>query len=268
MKLHYIRVNPSGNITLLVTDFVPRQRQNEIARRLMQLDPGAEQVGFLEEPSVPGARARLQMMGGEFCGNATMALAGWLARQDDLPDGEECIYPLEISGARRLIPCLIRREGEVCIGTVPMPVPEEIASREILPGISLPLVRFEGISHLIVAKGEITPARAVEGIAQWCAGMNADALGILFTDEEYSALRPLVYVRSTDSAVWENSCGSGTAAIGAYLAYSKKGKVQLELKQPWENTRICVSAACSGEKVSRLEISGRVMVEACCTAEM
>lgn len=268
MKLNYIRMNPSGNITLLVTDPVPRREQSEIARRLMQLDPTAEQVGFLEAPSVPGARARLQMMGGEFCGNASMSLAAYLALQDDLPEGEERIYPLEVSGADRVIPCLIRREGEGCTGTVPMPLPRRIGRVQVLPGVQAPAVCFDGIAHIIIAQNEITPAQAEAGIAALCADMDIDALGILFTGESFRALRPLVYVRSTDSAVWENSCGSGSAALGAYRAFQQRGRVQLEIVQPCPDTRIAVSAKCVGEKVSRIEITGQVRLEAYRTAQL
>ena len=40
---------------------------------------------------------------------------------------------------------------------------------------------------------------------------------LLSPDE--SAVTPLVYVRSTDSAVWESSCASGTAAVGAWASF-------------------------------------------------
>lgn len=261
MNLRYIRMNPSGNITLLVTDDVPRAQQSEIAGRLMQLDPSAEQVGFLEEPGIPGARARLQMMGGEFCGNATMSLAAFLALQDHLPEDEEHTYPLEISGADRLIPCFITRNGETITGTVPMPLPQAIGEIEVLPGVKLPMVRFDGISHIIISGNEITPEQARERVADLCAALEADALGMLLTDAQFGALKPLVYVRSTDSAVWENACGSGTAAIGAYCAFQQGRGVQLNIAQPCPDTNIAVSASLSGGRVSRIEITGKVRME-------
>ena len=268
MNLNYIRMNPSGNITLLVTDPVPRKDQSEVARRLMQMDPGVEQVGFLEKACVPGARARLQMMGGEFCGNATMSLAAYLALRENLPEGEERIYPLEVSGADQVIPCRIVRDGEKCRGTVPMPLPREIVSAEILPGVQVPLVRFDGIGHAIIARNEITPEQAEARISALCAEWNTDALGILFADDQAWALRPLVYVASTGSAVWENSCGSGTAAIGAWQADLQKGKVQLKIAQPCPDTCIAVQAQCGGARISKLEITGTVRLEAYLSAQM
>ena len=59
------------------------------AARLLEPDcVGGEQVGYLEAPSDERAAARLQMMGGEFCGNATMALGALLCRREALADGE------------------------------------------------------------------------------------------------------------------------------------------------------------------------------------
>ena len=258
--MNYVKINPSGNITLLVTEPVPRAKQSEIANRLMQLDRDAEQVGFIEKAGLPGAIARLQMMGGEFCGNATMSLAAYLAGREKLSDGEEKIYPLEVSGADGLIPCRIRRSGDDFIGTVPMPLPREFAEAEILPGLRVPLVRFAGIDHAVVPEGRLTKAQADAIIAGLCASLDGEALGILLLSDDGRRMCPLVYVRSTDSAVWENSCGSGTAAVGAYHAFNRKENVRLDIAQPCPDTCIGVMAAYADGRISRLEITGKVRV--------
>ena len=92
MKLHFLKFNPTENMTLLVTDPVPRELQGPLAARLMEnRSIGAEQVGYLEKASLPGARARLQMMGGEFCGNASMCMAVFLTRDELPPEGEKAV---------------------------------------------------------------------------------------------------------------------------------------------------------------------------------
>lgn len=90
----FSKLIPGGNATILLTDpALPPEQLPEIAARLM--DPmhiQAEQVGALysETPSpfsVPGRAAslpHLQMMGGEFCVNATRCAALLLARQGRL----------------------------------------------------------------------------------------------------------------------------------------------------------------------------------------
>ena len=70
MEIHFVIADPAGNITAIVKDGVADDDYRSVAAAIMQ-DPQwkVEQVGFITEPKV-GGEARLQMMGGEFCGNA------------------------------------------------------------------------------------------------------------------------------------------------------------------------------------------------------
>lgn len=64
-------LNPGGNITALV-EWIPinRSARKTINDKIMKVFPKVEQVGFLDR-SIP----RLEMAGGEFCGNATRCAA-------------------------------------------------------------------------------------------------------------------------------------------------------------------------------------------------
>ncbi len=233
MKLKFVKLSPTRNITILVTDPVPRAQHASVSEKLMDNEcVGGEQVGFVEAPGMPGARARLQMMGGEFCGNASMSLAAWLAYQDGLADGASAEIPLEVSGAEGLVGCRIVRRGEVYTGSVAMPAPLCIREEDFGNGQRWPVVHFPGISHAIVPESALAPGQAKACIAAWCEKLDAEAMGILLLSEDLSGFIPLVYVRSTGSAVWEHGCGSGTAAIGAYLAEKNGGRADCSLKQP------------------------------------
>lgn len=261
MKLRFAKLNPTENMTILVTDPVPRDRHSAVAEALMAYGSvGGEQVGFLEKPTLPGARMRLQMMGGEFCGNATMSLAALLAFRENLPDGGEAVYPLEVSGADGIVPCRIRRSGDVCRGTVCMPLPEEIREVEFPDGVRCPVVFFPGIAHAIVREGVLRASEAPRCIPRWCEACETDAIGIILADDALDRIHPLVYVRSTSSSVWERGCGSGTAALGAYLAHERRGDAALDVAQP--GGTIHVEAEWDGERISRLEISGDVRLAA------
>lgn len=256
MKLNFAKLSPTQNMTILVRDAVPRARQSDVAARLMAYGSvGAEQVGFLETPSLPGARLRLQMMGGEFCGNASMSAAALLALEDGLADGEERVYPLEVSGAEGLVNCRIARRGEGYLGTVRMPLPRSFAQVG-----GYPAVLFDGIVHVLVPENEMTDAQAEVFAAQRCAELGADALGVLLIDREKSAFRPLVYVRATDGAVWEHGCGSGTAALGAHAAQLRQEDVSLSFEQP--GGRMQVRALWREGRVAQIEISGEVRIAA------
>ena len=267
MLVQYARLNPTGNMTAIVTNSVPRAEQPRVAARLMARGCDfAEQVGFLEAAALPGARVRLQMMGGEFCGNASMSTAALLALKDGLADGAEAVCPLEVSGAEGLVNCRIRREGESFLGTVEMPLPEEISEAELFSGTPFPLVRFPGIVHAILPEDALSPEEAQTRIPALCAALNADAMGILLTDREFTRMRPLVYVRATNSAVWEHGCGSGTAALGAYAAARSGRDAALAVSQ--SGGTICVRAVWRQGAVRKIEISGRVTLEETGEAEL
>ena len=100
MELRYTVIDPTKNITLLVTTPVPRDVQPRVAAELLQRERDAEQVGFAE--GLAAGEPRLQMMGGEFCGNATMSMATWLHRE--MPVGESCALTLPVSGAPEPVP--------------------------------------------------------------------------------------------------------------------------------------------------------------------
>ena len=77
LELDLLRADPAGNITLLVLTPVSPALRPAAARELLRRH-GAEQAGFLVPPRL-GGDCRLEMMGGEFCGNAAMASACYLA---------------------------------------------------------------------------------------------------------------------------------------------------------------------------------------------
>ena len=61
-EIRYVTLDPTGNITCLVTAMPPDADEAAVTRRLMR---ECEQVAFLEAPAQPGARARIRLMGGE-----------------------------------------------------------------------------------------------------------------------------------------------------------------------------------------------------------
>ncbi len=261
MKLKFAKLNPTENMTILVTDPVPRNLQGAVAEALMAYGSvGGEQVGFVEAATLPGARARLQMMGGEFCGNATMSLATLLALEGALPDGGEAVYPLEVSGAAGIVNCRIRRDGDACRGAVRMPLPEAIRDVTFPGGARCPVVFFPGIAHAIVREGVLRASEAERCISAWCDACGAEAFGIILTDDALDRIRPLVYVRATQSSVWERGCGSGTAALGAWCAAQRRGSVDIGVAQP--GGTIQVRAGWTGNQVSEIEITGTVRLAA------
>jgi diaminopimelate epimerase len=116
-------------------------------------------------------------------------------------------------------------------GSVNMPAPGKIETRA-LPGAGKhPVVSFDGISHIILEE-PILKEDAEVLAGEWCRALGADAVGLMFLDRAQDTLTPLVYVPSAGTLFWENSCASGTTAVGAYLAAESGKHVVKALRQP------------------------------------
>ena len=252
-QLRYTILDPTGNITALVESPVDPARQPAAAAALMARHPAVEQVGFLRLETSPGSpvRGALRMAGGEFCGNASLCAAA-LVLLDRGPHsgGDRETVRLRVSGAAEPVTVRLNRTGPDSFrGGVRMPpalgVTEEVFSAGGANG-RLPVVRMEGISHIVV--GPASPffdllgdrPAAEAAVRAWCAALSADGLGLMFLEGEGPARRltPLVYIPGSGTVFWENSCASGTAAAGRYLAEQAGGPAALTLAEPGGSLRV------------------------------
>ena len=243
IEVRYHRADPTGNITLLVETPVAPERRSAVAAALMQLEPDAEQAGFLLETP---AGLRLEMAGGEFCGNASMSAAAWLCAR------EGCCgrVTLGVSGAKTPVEVDVQppQNGSYACA-VTMPPPDAVADCLLPLGDalrSLPAVSFGGLTHLLVEESLPRPDAELL-IRQWCASLCADALGLMLYSQKAQRLDPLVYVPAAGTCVWERSCASGTTAVGLILAKRANAEVRLTLNEP--AGRLTVTADPTGRAV-------------------
>lgn len=230
--------DPAGNRTAFVEGTVPREQFAAIGAILLK-DPElrAEQVGFAC-PSEPGAAGRLEMMGGEFCGNAARSFGMWLGLKNGKTTGDT--VSIEISGSHAILDVQIGENG----ASVSMPLPLEMIEISVpeIPGqgnpslahngfVHYPAVVFEGITHVILEHVEPTEAIAHSVIQEAARKTDAEAAGAIFIRRDH--MTPAVWVRATDSFIWESSCGSGTLAAAVWLGRSMKaGTYSCTLTQP------------------------------------
>ena len=257
MKLNFVKMNPAGNTTIFIFDQLPRSIHGKVAKYLMKTNfLCADQVGFVEKPHSQYATAHLQMMGGEFCGNALRALAALLFLKDYpkiykqretetdsfVSRGDYAVVPLEISGYDGILKAevkLIDGINGILWSETPIPVPLKIKKVNFdLPCLNLTkegtVVKFPGIIH-VVFKGIIPEKKIVFDVKEQLKIMdtNVDVLGIMFYQPNRKIMTPLVYVRASDSLIWEGSCGSGSVAVASAIAVKKKENIKgLKLKQP------------------------------------
>jgi diaminopimelate epimerase len=244
--MEIVIADPAKNITLFVFDAGgDRETRAETARALLKDSRfGAEQVGFVLPP-VPGTAGRrlwrLEMMGGEFCGNAARSFGFFIAREMGLCG--RVPVTIEISGMET--PLVVTVDTEAGTAEAGIPKPRAIDRVEIsggeLEGRDFPLVIFDGIVHVIalnIKPEEKTFHRIKAAAEKRCQDLSEesvcpDALGVMFYDTKDRFMRPAVYVAATDSLVFESSCGSGTAALAAWETRNAgDGESRLEVKQP------------------------------------
>lgn len=253
-SIRYVTLDPTGNLTCLVLDPVPEENRAAVTAALMSR---CEQVGYLQETNAPRAKARLQMMGGEFCGNASMATAAWLAREDGAAG--ETVVPLEVSGIGEVLDCRVRPLPDGCWeGTVAMP-PVLAVREETVQGRKAALVRLEGIVHLILENQPMEKAEAEAFLRCFAGTVQEPAAGLLLWDSERRFMKPLVLVKESGTLVWETGCGSGTTAVGAWLALRRAdGVTRSAISQP--GGTILAEAEAADGQIRSVRITGRVRI--------
>ena len=243
------KVTPGGNPTILLRgqDIPPAQRASVAACIMSHQHIGGEQVGYVRFEGEP----RLDMMGGEFCLNATRAFAAVLASRGLLHRcGSVLSGSVEVSGADSPVRVRVtEREGdlplaEACLHFDTLPQPETC-------GNGLSLVRVPGIAHLI-HQHDAAPLPTEDRLSAFCADeRNAlsldkeEAVGHLWlrhaddgTDTCTNCgkalllvLDPVVWVRDTATLCFESACGSGTLAC-ALAEHAASGTTDFAIVQP------------------------------------
>ncbi|MFN2748282.1 MULTISPECIES: diaminopimelate epimerase [Bacillus] len=265
--IDFIKCNPTQNMTILVKTNYPADEYKHIAAKMMSYDSVyAEQVGFIEKPLNERAAAHLQMAGGEFCGNACMALAAFIASEKDLKQHDWTEVLLEVSGADQLIMCQVKKNVDEYNCRVAMPIPEKIEQKTVKydgSDLNLIIVRYHGFLHIVIEVKECseTVREKAQSLAKLLGvTLDANLIGVLLYQPKSDELAPLIYVPHLDSMVWERGCGSGTASIGAYLAWKNKRGIRANIKQPGGTIR--VFADVEKEELTNLIIEGSVSIVA------
>ena len=235
------KVTPSGNPTILLkAEDVPPARRAEVANAVMSPQHiGGEQVGYVRLDGTP----RLDMMGGEFCLNATRSFAsvldslGLLERVGDVASGL-----VEVSGVEEKVAVRVTHSenalpfAEACLHF------EELPEPELLPG-GLRLMRVPGIAH-IVQSGAVPSSSELSAFCREqrraLALEKEEAVGHLWlgvpergTQKGEAALdlSPVVWVRDTATLCFESACGSGTLAC-ALAEHARTGAAAFSITQP------------------------------------
>jgi diaminopimelate epimerase len=226
MKIEVVIADPAGNRTAIVRSGLPRADRAAAAAKLMEdKSLGIEQVGFETRPLYGGSAGRIEMAGGEFCGNAARSY-GYLLCSERGTD--HC--KIEISGTREQLEVICDPERSTSAAQMPMPEKLEMVGDD--PSQMYPLVVFRGIAHMLcrhVAPDEAFADRMIRKF-----GERYSAFGIQFLEEEEAEavqtdgtgktakITPVVYVAGADTCFWEKACASGALAMAWFETQNKK----------------------------------------------
>lgn len=208
---NYFRANPCGNITgFVVAPVYPGYRKAYTDCIIEQIDKDVEQVGFIS-PAYEGAPLRMDMMGGEFCANATRAYGLYSAGfydTDGLVDIE--VYVSGHQGTTDVIADVKNQKAYVALDA---PIGRENLT---IDGKDCTLIKLHGISHLVVEVEEDRDFvdKALEVLKK---DHKDEAYGVLFFNKDKLEMIPYVYVEGSETLFREGSCGSGTVAVVNYL---------------------------------------------------
>ena len=245
LTVEALRADPAGNVTILVLSPVEPRLRAAAAVALLN-GYGGEQAGFIVPP-VSGGAARLEMMGGEFCGNALRCLGLWYAAARPGAAGRP--VPMEISGVDGTLS--VTADPADGLVSARMPLPAALGER-----LGMPTAEFPGIVHALCREDVPDAARARRLTAALAAECGAPAAGIMYLAADGHTMRPAVYVAGTDTLYFENSCASGSAAAAAILSAAEKRDAEYVFRQP--GGALAAGARWEGGALQELTVSGRV----------
>ncbi len=265
MKLRVVRANPAGNITLYVLDPVEPARRAALAAKLMEdRSLGAEQVGFACQPRA-GFDGRMEMAGGEFCGNASRAYGMLLARERGLTGRAH--FTLEVSGSDGPVDVDVDAAAGTASASMPLP---EACGRLSLGGAEGALIDFGGIVHFVTRhEPDAALMDELEGVlqAKRAAGAFArmEAYGVIFLHG--GRMTPLVKVPATGTLFWEGSCGSGSLAAAVAESLDREdGTFARDYAQPAGSVRAEIERRHG--RVTAARIGGSVALDEPVTLEL
>ena len=242
-------LDPAGNVTAIVCSDVSAAERARIAAQILRLpELGIEQVAFLTAPR-SGGEIRLEMMGGEFCGNA-LRCAGFYQALRNGEQGKSCVLA-EISGADGVQPVMADTAEGTASTVMPLPLSVQPAG---WADVQAARVTFAGITHFVIDCAQPDETLVQRAIA---AAPEASAVGAIFLDRAHGSIKPVVFVRKTASCVAENSCASGSVAAAVVLtADFADGITEIGIGQPGGTLEVGVQR--TDGAVTGLSIGGAV----------
>lgn len=173
---------------------------------------GAEQAGFL----ILSDR-HFQMAGGEFCGNASRAAALLFSKAFGLSE-----LQFTVSGFDGTVNATVDKQSDTLYDVhCEFPgMPTVVKHVTLDNGQLADIVDLGGIVHVVIEgafpSDESSYRAAHRAIMEQFGLSQRDAVGVVWFERtgDSVVMHPVVWVRDIDTFFYEESCGSGTIAVG------------------------------------------------------
>lgn len=257
--LNFVKLSPSENTTILVTDYVSPCNYVEVANKVMAYTHlNAEQVGFIQTSKENKAVLKMDMPAGEFCGDGTLAAAA-MARWKKYTSKDQ--FSIETSGVNSSIQCKVKYiKGNMYKVKASMPTEYKLADYVTVfrnYKISGQLVTLSGISHLLLQRerNKYDLTLVAELAKQVALAVKTNAIGIIPYSRTGDGVRiePCIHVPKTGKLLFERGCGSGSLAIGLYFAHKSKKSINMNIQQPGGVINVEINLLNSANRIPRIE---------------
>jgi diaminopimelate epimerase len=280
---------PGGNSTYLCfAEGIDRSEYVTVDSHIRECIAEFEQGGFLEKCRGENV-VRLQMAGGEFCGNAARSAGALITHMflnckvhEDLvkydrivKDGEFYRFSIAVSGIGQPVGIKCKPLGDVFLTEVTLPMKAGIVATKhevSIYGRSVIVqkVPLEGIVHVLIDEesmpfvekfdDQVSLLRTIEKALHL---ENEPAIGLIWHSEEDSRrhIDPLVFVRATGALIHETACGSGSLALAIALS-GEHGGDAFSIVQPSRYPIDCSLTVDSVSKeITQASLSGFVFIK-------
>ena len=175
----YKLIDTAGQITAIITTPIKLGQLPRLASSIMRQNPKVEQVGYLQG-------SKFQMMGGELSINGLISGAFLLSQTGQINGLNYVVTP----------------------STITLTFPNSLIKR--VDKVNN-IVELEGIIYQVIAGLPATKniSLKTKNLLKKLA-TSSPASGIIYYQS--GRIKPLVFVKTTNSYVWENACGSGSLA--------------------------------------------------------
>lgn len=258
MLIRYVKANPSGNVTLFILDPVAPKDRKQVNKWLLAREKTAEQAGCL---TIDGNKTTIEMLGGEFCGNATRSSAAYALA---LQGGQEGEFQVRCSGCESPLTARVHKLKEnVYDARIQLPLPTVMKTIPVSyerESVNCHYISMPGIDHYVYFTLNLHNLDRRQFLyslqREITRGPEPSAYGLMLVELGSLKMIPAVYVTSTGTFYWEKSCGSGSGAVAAAMALRQDHSIEAVLKEP--GGTISIKADYENHKVTGLTIGGPV----------